>query len=60
VFHGLRNSAAKRLADAGCTPHQIQAITGHRTLRMVEKYTRQAEQMRLAKAAIVKLRERTD
>lgn len=55
VFHGLRNSAAKRLADAGRTPHQIAAITGHRTLRMVEKYTRQADQKRLAKSAMHKL-----
>lgn len=55
VFHGLRNSAAKRLADAGCTPHQIMAVTGHKTIRMVEKYTRQASQKKLASAAIIKL-----
>ncbi len=56
VFHGLRNSASKRLADAGCSPHQIMAVTGHKTIRMVEKYTRQANQKRLASAAIVQLR----
>ena len=56
VFHGLRNSASKRLADAGCSPHQIMAVTGHKTLRMVEKYTRQADQRRLASAAIVRLK----
>lgn len=55
VFHGLRNSAAKHLADAGCTPHQIMAMTGHKTLRMVEKYTRQANQKRLASSALVRL-----
>jgi integrase len=36
-FHGLRYSAAKMLAEAGCTPHQIAAITGHKTLGMVQK-----------------------
>ena len=36
-FHGLRYSAAKMLAEAGCTPHQIAAITGHQTLAMVQK-----------------------
>ena len=32
-FHGLRYSAAKMLAEAGCTPHQIAAITGHQNSR---------------------------
>lgn len=27
--YGLRKAAARRLAEAGCTPHQIQSITGH-------------------------------
>lgn len=53
--HGLRKLAAARLAEAGCTPHEIQAITGHRTLSMVDLYTRGADQERLAEAAIVKL-----
>jgi integrase len=26
-FHGLRKAAARRLAEAGCTPHEIAAIT---------------------------------
>ena len=56
VFHGLRNSASKMLADAGCTAHQIQAVTGHKTLRMVQKYTAEADQKKNAKAAILKLK----
>jgi integrase len=55
VFHGLRSSASKRLADAGCTAHQIAAVTGHKTLRMVQEYTRQADQKKLATAAVHKL-----
>jgi integrase len=54
-FHGLRYSAAKMLAEAGCTPHQIAAITGHKTLGMVQKYTKGAEQRRLATEAMAKL-----
>lgn len=54
-FHGLRYSAAKRLAEAGCTPHQIAAITGHATLSMVQKYSKGAEQRRLATEAMAKL-----
>lgn len=54
--HGLRKSAAKDLAEAGCSAHQIQAITGHASLKEVERYTRAAEQSRLAKSALEKRR----
>lgn len=50
-LHGLRKAAARRLAEAGCTTHEIASITGHRTLSEVERYTRSAEQARLARAA---------
>jgi integrase len=53
--HGLRKAAATRLAEAGCTPHEIQAITGHRTLSEVERYTKAVEQKRMAEAAMQKL-----
>lgn len=55
VLHGLRYSAARRLAEAGATAHEIMAVTGHRTLGMVEKYTREANKARLARSAIEKL-----
>ena len=50
--HGLRKAAARRMADAGCTAHQIGAITGHKTLAEVQRYTRAADQARLARDAI--------
>jgi len=53
--HGLRKTAATRLADAGCTTKQIQAITGHATMREVERYTKAADQERLARQAIARL-----
>lgn len=53
--HGLRKAAARRLAEAGCTAKQIQAITGHKTLAEVERYTRKADQVRLARQAIDRL-----
>ncbi len=52
--HGLRKAAARRLAEAGCTAKQIQAITGHKTLAEVERYTRKADQVRLAQQAMDK------
>jgi integrase len=51
-FHGLRKAACTRLADAGCTPHEIAAISGHQTLQEVARYTRAADQVRLARAAM--------
>jgi integrase len=52
--HGLRKAAARRLAEAGCTAHEIAAITGHASLREVERYTKAAEQKRLAMSAMNK------
>ena len=52
--HGLRKAAATELADAGCSAKEIQAITGHRSLGEVERYTRNADQERLAKSANAK------
>jgi integrase len=54
-FHGLRHSAGRALAEAGCSSHEIQSITGHRTLQMVEHYTKAARQKKLASSAISKL-----
>jgi integrase len=55
VAHGLRKALLRRLAEHGATVSQIQAVSGHRTLGEVERYTKQAEQQRLAKAAIALL-----
>ena len=54
-FHGLRKSAVSALFEAGCTPQEVQAITGHTTLAMVQGYGKDANQKRLAKSAMRKL-----
>ena len=54
--HGLRKAAARRLAEAGCTVHEIGAITGHASLTELVRYTRAADQRRLAEAAMSKTR----
>ena len=38
TFHGLRKAAASRLAGIGCTTHEIAAITGHASLKEIERY----------------------
>ena len=55
VTHGLRKAAARTLAEAGCTAHEIASVTGHRSLAEVERYTRAVEQKRLNDAANSKL-----
>ncbi|MCZ6773322.1 MAG: tyrosine-type recombinase/integrase, partial [Proteobacteria bacterium] len=57
--HGLRYTAAARLAEAGCSLKEIASITGHKSLAMIEKYSREADQKRLAGAAIFALEEYT-
>lgn len=53
--HGLRKSAATRLAEAGCTEAEIMAITGHKTSQEVGRYTKAARQRILAQDAMAKL-----
>lgn len=55
VLHGLRKAAARRLAEAGCSPHEIKAITGHKSLEEVERYTAAVDQKRLGQDAMNKL-----
>jgi integrase len=57
--HGLRKAAARRLAEAGCTEHEIGAITGHASLREIVRYTKAADQKRLAIAAMEKAKAAT-
>lgn len=54
-LHGLRKLAATRLAEAGCSAHEIAAWTGHLTLTEVEVYTRAADQRRLAGSGMDRL-----
>jgi integrase len=57
--HGLRKAACRRLAEAGCSANQIAAITGHTTLREVARYTKAADQQRMARDGMAKIISRT-
>jgi integrase len=54
-FHGLRASGLTMLADAGATAHEIAAWSGHLTLKEVQRYTRGADQKRLAGSGLAKV-----
>ena len=52
--HGLRKAACRRLADAGCSANEIMAISGHATMKGLVRYTKAADQARLARNAMTK------
>ena len=53
--HGLRKAALRRLAEHAGTTKEIAAVSGHRSLKEIERYTASADQARLAQSAIAKL-----
>ncbi|MEM7006514.1 MAG: tyrosine-type recombinase/integrase [Pseudomonadota bacterium] len=53
--HGLRKAIARRLAEAGCTPHEIMSITGHESLKEVQRYAATANRKKMAKSAMNKI-----
>jgi integrase len=57
--HGLRKATCRRLAEAGCTAHEIMSISGHASLREVQRYTAAADQARMARTAMEKVKTRT-
>ena len=56
--HGLRKTLGRRMADDGCTAHEIMAVLGHTTLAEAERYTRDADRRRGGRQAIAKLKTR--
>lgn len=50
--HGLHKAGAVIAAEYGATPHQLMAIFGWRTLKEAERYTRAAQQKKIATGAM--------
>src|SRR6476646_2200671 len=55
-LHGLKKGGMRRLAEAGNTTHELMAISGHRTMSEVRRYTEDADQKRLADTGMAKKR----
>jgi integrase len=53
-LHGLKKGGMRRLAEAGNTSHELMAISGHKTLTEVERYTKDADRKRLATSGMAK------
>jgi integrase len=59
-LHGLKKGGMRRLAEAGNTTHELMAISGHRTLSEVQRYTEDADSKRLAATGMAKMRGQTE
>jgi integrase len=55
VPHGLRKAVLRRIAERGGSAKEIAAVSGHKSLGQVERYTAAADQRMLSKAAIRKI-----
>jgi len=53
-LHGVRKTTASILGEVGCTALQIMSITGHQSLKEVQRYTLGAEKRKLAEEAMTK------
>jgi integrase len=53
--HGLRKALMRRLAEHGASSKELAAVSGHKSLAEVERYTARADQQKLSTAAIAKL-----
>ena len=58
-LHGLKKGGMRRRAEAGNTPHELMAFSGHRTISQVQRYTEAADKRRLADSGAAKMHERT-
>jgi len=55
--HGVRKAMATELAEAGATPHEIGSITGHTSLKEIERYTKAARRSGLATQGMAKIKQ---
>ena len=59
-LHGLKKGGMRRLAESGNTTHELMAISGHRTLSEVQRYTEDADRKRLADSGMAKRRDQRE
>ena len=54
-LHGLKKGGMRRIAEKGATTHELQSISGRKTLAMIQHYTDAVDRVKLADAAYEKL-----
>lgn len=59
VPHGIRKAVLRTLAELDVSTKGIASLSGHKTLKEIERYTEAADQGRMAITAIAALPDRT-
>ena len=57
--HGLRKAFCRVAAEADLTPHEIMALSGHKTLQEVMRYTAAVDRKKLPASGMKKIESRT-
>ena len=57
-LHGLKKAGMRRAAEDGGTAHELMSFSGHRTLSEVQRYTKGADNRKLADSLMAKRRGR--
>jgi len=57
-LHGLKKGGMRRFAEDGATTHELMAMSGHKTLSEVQRYTDEIDREHLADQAMAKKRNR--
>jgi len=55
VPHGLRKAGCRIMAESDCTAHEIMSVSGHSSLKEVQRYTNDFDRKRLAARAQAKV-----
>lgn len=58
TLHGLRKTMGKILAEEGATTRELMEVLGHESIAHAELYSKEAEQARMARSAMVKIGDR--
>jgi integrase len=54
-LHGLKKGGMRRIAEKGASTHELQSVSGHKTLAMIQHYTDAVDRVKLADAAYAKI-----
>jgi integrase len=55
-IHGLRKALLRQVADGEASPHEIMALSGHKSLSEAQKYTEEFNRKKLARSGMAKRR----
>jgi Phage integrase family len=54
-LHGLKKAGMRTIAEKGASTHELQSVSGHKTLAMIQHYTDAVDRVKLADSAFEKI-----